>query len=148
MMGFFRAVVLTLPLATAAFAAPQTPAIRHAAEMCKPEGGFGREFAGSAYGHADTTADAEWAPFERLTIAGNAITAVADFHGRHDTRAEDVAAAQHFLKELEKAVADTHRFPHRQGGVFRTAGGQNGGLVLELRLDGDHVVARCINLGT
>jgi hypothetical protein len=148
MLRIVMVAVIAVPLAAAAAhgakhqAAPEAAfpkdAIEHAAKLCTDDGAFGRAFAGSAYGQVDTTAEAEWAPFEKLTIAGNEITAVASF--------DDAALARRYLKALEKAVEGKKHFKHREthgsGMVFGS--GKDAGTTLELRQDGDHVVALCL----
>lgn len=127
-------------------AAPEAAAITHAGDICKATGGFGRVF-GRGYGHVDTTADDEWAPFERLTIEAGRITAEASFNGSGDSLENDVANAEKFLKALDHAVTAKGHFPHRDasGNTIRFANGKQAGsgVTLVLRQEQELIVALC-----
>lgn len=130
---------------------PPAAAVSHADKICTASGGFGRRF-GRGYGHVDATAGDDWAPFAKLTVEGGHISAEASFHGARDSEEDDAAAAEHFFKALDHAVEAKHKFAHREasgGGsiVFHTAKEQGTGLVFEISLRGDTVVAACSDLG-
>jgi len=132
-------------------APPKFAAVAHAATICTDKGAFGRLFPRGGYGHVDTTADDDWAPFEKLSIAAGEITAVAPFRGAGDSRETDEALAEKFRKALDKAVEAKHHFAKREAhhtGVAFHAGKEPGhGLTLEIRQEDDHVVATCLEPG-
>jgi hypothetical protein len=125
---------------------PVAEAVKHAGDICKATGGFGRVF-GRGYGHVDATADDDWAPFEKLTIETGAIAAVAPFRGSGDTLEDDVAHAEHFLKALDKAVTAKGHFKHREasGNAVRFSSGKDAGsgITLQFRQEQDQIVANC-----
>ncbi len=145
---FLLMISLVLP-AAAAKAPPQAPpaaVLRHAGDICRNTGGFGRVF-GRGYGQVDATASDDWVPFEKLTIEPHAITAEASFRGTGETIEDDVARAEKFLKALDHAVTGTHHFKHREtsGGAVRFSDGKaaGSGLVLELHQDREQIIATC-----
>ena len=146
------AIVLALQAADAKppIAEPASPAITHAATICTDKGAFGRAF-GRGYGHVDTTAADEWAPFAKLSIAAGEITAIASFHGTGDSREADEALAKKFLNALDKAVEAKHHFAHREahgtGVAFRTGKEPGSGLTFALRQEDDQIIATCIEPG-
>ena len=125
---------------------PVTEAVKHAGDICKVTGGFGRVF-GRGDGHVDATAADDWAPFEKLTIETGAITAVAPFRGSGDTLEDDVAHAERFLKALDKAVTAKGHFKHREasGNNVRFGSGKEAGsgVTLQLHQEEDQIVAVC-----
>lgn len=129
--------------------APPDPAVAHADDICTDAGGFGRSF-GRGYGHVDTTADEEWAPFTKLVITGREIRATVSFRGHGDSREADEALAQTLAKALDKAVTEKGHFPHRQasGGrfFFNTSKEPGTGLSFEIHLMEDRVLAVCTSL--
>lgn len=135
-----------------AWAKSLEPAIKHVEDICTPEGGFGRHFAEAGYGHVDSVADEEWAPFRHLTISTQSayrIAAEASFDAAH-TQDENVAIARRFFHALDKAVAAKQRFPHRDahdGGITFSTGEQpDTGLLFDIRQDGTHVLADCVKM--
>ncbi len=130
---------------------PKFPAVTHAAKACTPDGAFGRDFTREGYGHIDSTADEDWAPFEHLTIAGKEITVEASFHDAGTGDEGDVALARKFRKAFEKAIEDDGKFPehekHGDGIEFRTKKDPDRGLVFQIRQNEDRVIATCIDLG-
>ena len=151
-----KILLMLIAFAAPAIAKPPEPAIAHTANICTPDGAFGRPFADASYGQVDSIADDEWAPFRRLTIGatrggGTIISAEASFHDAGDSRAEDVALAQRFFKALDKAITAKHRFPHREtqgnGVTFHTSNEPDSGLVFDIHQEQDRVVADCVDLG-
>ncbi len=146
------AVAIAFQAADARAPKPATPkepvaaAVEHAGDICKATGGFGRGF-GRGYGHVDATADDDWAPFEKLTIAAGEIAAVAPFRGSGDTLEDDAAHAEHFLKALDKAVTAKAHFKHREasGNAVRFSPGKDAGagVTLQLRQEEDQIIAIC-----
>ena len=144
-----RLIVIALAIALTGSAAakePVTEAVQHAGDICKATGGFGRVFS-RGYGHVDATAGDDWAPFGKLTIAAGEITSEASFRGAGDSAEDDAARAEKFFKALDKAVTAKKRFAHREtnGNAVRFSSGKEpgSGVVLELRQDGDAIVATC-----
>src|SRR5690242_18029141 len=138
-------IATALALTFAAAAKPESdhkakfPAVTHAAKACTPEGAFGRDFTREGYGHVDSTADDDWAPFEHLTITGKEITAEASFHDTGASFGDDVARAGKFRKAFEKAIEDDGKFPehekHGDGIELRTKKDPDRGLILQIRQD-------------
>jgi hypothetical protein len=125
---------------------PEPAVIKHAGDICKPIGGFGRVF-GRGYGHVDATASDDWAPFERLSIESGAITAEASFRGAGDSIEDDAALAEKFLKKLAHAIEAKGKFKHREtrGDARRYSTGkeEGTGIVLELHQEQELIVAAC-----
>jgi hypothetical protein len=151
----FAAIVFFMPCALAKSPEPAHAAVAHLAKACTRDGAFGRLFGDGGYGHVDTIADDEWAPFRRLTIratgGGMVIGAEASFHNEGDSRGDDIALAQRFFKALDKAITVRHRFPHREasgnGVTFHTSNEPDAGLVFDIRREADRVIADCVDLG-
>ncbi len=150
-----RTIVLGLMLAMALPAAAKPPAtpkepepavLKHAGDICKPIGGFGRVF-GRGYGHVDAMAGDDWAPFERLSIEEGAITAEATFRGAGDSIEDDAALAEKFLKKLDHAIEAKGKFKHHEtrGNARRYSTGkeEGTGIVLELHQEQELIVAVC-----
>jgi hypothetical protein len=125
---------------------PVAEAVKHVSDICKATGGLGRVF-GRGYGHVDTTAGDDWAPFEKLTIATGEITAVASFRGSGDTLEDDVAHAERFFHALDKAVTAKGPFKHRDtsGNAVRFSSGKQAGsgVTLEFHQEQDQIIATC-----
>jgi hypothetical protein len=132
-------------------ALPKFEAVAQAAKICTAKGAFGRLFPRAGYGHVDTTAGDDWAPFAKLTLAEGEITAIASFRGTGDSREADEAAAKEFLQALDKAVQAKHHFAHREahrsGAAFRGGKEPGNGLTFEVRQEDDHIIATCIEPG-
>ena len=157
MLRLLIAAAVAAPLAANAAAktdsehkAPKPPAVAHAAKACTLEGAFGRDFA-DGYGHIDSTADDDWAPFEHLTIAGHEITATASFRGAGSGDWQDAALAGKFRKAFETAVAEKGKFPehekHGDGVEYRSRKDPDRGLVLQIWQEDDRIIAKCIDRG-
>jgi hypothetical protein len=146
-------IVFFVPCAMAK--SPEPAAVAHAAKACTKDGAFGRSFGDAGYGHVDSIADDEWAPFRRLTIRetgrGTVIRAEASFRDAGDSRGDDIALAQRFFKAFDKAIAAKHRFAHREangnGVTFHTGNEPDTGLVFDIHREADRVIADCIDLG-
>lgn len=122
------------------------PAVSHAGEACTADGAFGRKFLRDRNGTTDTTVDEDWAPFTKLSIRYNEITAEADFRGSGDSQDEDEAAAKKFLKAFEKAEHHfAHHTAHTNGSEFHDKEHGESGMSLMIRQDEEHVVARCVS---
>jgi hypothetical protein len=147
---FATAIVIGLTAASAKPpAAPKEPepaVLKHAGDICKTTGGFGRVF-GRGYGHVDATASEDWAPFEKLSIEAGAITAEASFRGLGDSLEDEAVLAEKFFKKLDHAIEAKKHFPHREksGNAIRYSNGKEPGtgIVLELRQEADVIVALC-----
>jgi len=140
-------IVMSLPMsAKTPLPLPDYEAVAKASEICSAKGAFGRNFARS--GRVDTTADADWAPFTKLSLGTTDIHAEASFRGTGETLAEDIAQATEFRRALDKALTGKHLFKertaHSNGVEFHS--GEAGAITFSLRQDEDRIIADCIDL--